>query len=238
MKHLEELRSALSAIEEALGYSFKDKGLLLEAFVHRSYLNEHPDQSIRHNERLEFLGDSALGICISELLFKTYSSAPEGELSPLRARLIDAKACASFIAELKLEPYLLMGKGERLNQGRGRASLLSDLFEAVIGAIYLDGGLVAVKKLIDGPLKPRIEELLKSPPKNYKALMQHYVQKELSAQPIYRVIKEEGLDHEKHFIVELIADDAVLGVGEGPSKKAAESAAAKAAFEKVKQPER
>jgi ribonuclease III len=234
MKHLEELQLALGAIEKALDYHFKDRAHLIEAFIHRSYLNEHPEESMRHNERLEFLGDSALGVVISELLFKLYSAAPEGELSPLRARLIDAKACASYIAELKLESYLLMGKGEHLNQGRGRASLLSDLFEAIVGALYLDGGIKVVQGLIDGPLKSRIAELLKSPPKNYKALMQHYVQKELSTQPVYRVVKEEGLDHDKLFVVELLADDSVLGIGEGPSKKAAESAAAKAAFLKIK----
>ncbi len=233
MEHIDTLKEALGSIEESIEHTFKNRALLLEAFTHRSYLNEHPVEGVRHNERLEFFGDAVLGLVISQFLFEKFPNKPEGELSPLRAKLIDALACASYVKALKLEDKLLMGKGERQNVGRGRRSLLSDLLEAVIGALYLDGGIEAVERLIEGPLAKEIERLLTGPPKNYKALLQHYVQKELHAQPLYRVVDERGEDHDKEFEVEVLADDRVLGKGIGPSKKTAESAAAKEVWKKL-----
>jgi len=238
MEHIDTLKQALESIEKALEHTFKKPALLLEAFTHRSYLNEHPVENVRHNERLEFLGDAVLGLVISRFLFEKFPDKPEGELSPLRAKLIDAPACAGYIKALKLDLMLLMGKGERLNVGRGRRSLLSDLLEAVIGALYMDGGVKAVEKLMAGPLSKEIERLLSDPPKNYKAILQHYVQKELHTQPLYRLSEEKGQDHDKEFEMEVLADDRVLGRGAGPSKKAAESLAAKDAWKKIAAEER
>jgi ribonuclease-3 len=121
-------------IEERIGYVFKDKNLLFTAFVHRSFFNEHRDLITENNERLEFLGDSVLGVIVSDFLFHYFPQKPEGELSHLRAQVVEAKACAGYIQKLQIGEYVLLGKGERMNEGRGRETILADLFEAIVGA--------------------------------------------------------------------------------------------------------
>ncbi len=217
-------------IEKKLGYTFKDKNLLFTAFVHRSYFNEHREQITQHNERLEFLGDSVLGIIISDLLFNSFPTKPEGELSHLRSQVVEAKACAAYLQKLALGEYVLLGKGERMNEGKGRETILADLFEAIVGAIYLDGGIDEARRFFLGHFEKDLEDGLKTPVRNWKAELQDYAQKHHGSPPIYRVEKESGPDHSKQFQVAALIDGEVVGVGSGASKKVAEQAAAEDAL--------
>ena len=168
MKRSSDLNASLAEIEERLGYTFKDKKLLLEAFVHRSYLNENNDD-VGCNERLEFLGDSVLGLIASHDLFTRFPNAPEGDLSSLRAQLIDATACAAYSKALGLDTFVLMGKGEQVNLGKGRASLLADLLEAVLGALFLDGGFAAAETFAGEKLNPLMQAQAKKPQRNLQS---------------------------------------------------------------------
>jgi ribonuclease-3 len=223
---IKNLLADAQAIESLLGYHFKQESYLTLAFVHRSFVNENREV-LQHNERLEFLGDSVLGLIIAEYLYLSLDAAtPEGELSFLRSRLVEASSCFGYIQKLGLEKYLLMGKGEKMNDGRGRESILADLFEAIIGAIYLDGGLEAAKRFIFQHFTEEIQRIIKMPMRNWKAMLQDYCQKKYQHPPIYKVLGEIGPDHSKIFTISVMIQDEELGRGGGASKKEAQQAAA------------
>lgn len=213
-------------IEKRLDYVFKDKNLLFLAFIHRSYYNEHRETIKEHNERLEFLGDSVLGLLISDYLYQNLPLQAEGHLSQLRAQLVEASCCALFLQKLGIAQWVLLGKGERLNEGRGRDTILADLFEALIGAIYLDGGIVEAHRFFWTHFQADVEKILKTPVRNWKAELQDYSQKKYQKPPTYRVEKETGPDHSKFFHVIVCVEDQECGRGIGASKKEAEQAAA------------
>ncbi len=218
-------------IEAKIGYNFINRDLLALAFIHRSFVNENRDINA-HNERLEFLGDSVLGLITSEYLYLKLPNNPEGDLSYLRSRLVEASSCFAYVQKLDIEKFLALGKGERINSGRGRESILADLFEALIGAIYLDSGLQSVKNFIFSNFNDEIEAILKTPLSNWKALLQDLCQKKYQKPPSYHVIHEEGPDHSKIFRISVLIDTLEIGCGTGQSKKEAQQAAAKDALEK------
>lgn len=225
----DELLRERKTIEAILGYSFKNPDLLLLPFVHCSYLNEHPSIE-EDNERLEFLGDSVFGLLISSFLYETLPSVPEGELSMLKAKIVEANSCYQFIQSLDLEKYLLLGKGEKLNLGRGRESILANLFEAIIGAIYLDGGLDAAKQYLFSRFQAQIDAIIKNPERNWKAKLQDHCQKEYQMTPVYEVVNESGPEHQKTFVIAVKIGERILGIGEGNTKKYAQQEAAKIAY--------
>lgn len=225
MNAYEELIRHASEIEAKIGYTFKDRSLLGLAFIHRSYINENK-QVVQHNERLEFLGDSVLGMLIADYLYRYLPSTPEGELSVLRSRLVEASSCVLYVQKYDLGKYLLLGKGERMNDGRGRESILADLFEGVIGAIYIDGGLEAAKRFLFKNFSAEIDGILKTPLRNFKALLQDYCQKNFQKTPTYKVLSEEGPDHSKIFKICVVINNEEIGYGQGSSKKEAQQAAA------------
>ncbi len=225
MDQIEYLLKHIPIIEEKLGYTFRDRSLLILAFVHRSFINENRTVS-QHNERLEFLGDAVLGMLMSDYLYRHLPSHPEGELSYLRSRLVEASSCVAYVQRLEIAPYLLLGKGERMNDGRGRESILADLFEAIIGAIYLDGGLKEASDFLFRNFAAQIETILKMPLRNWKALLQDYCQKKYQIAPVYQVLQASGPDHSKIFEISVLVNQQELGRGVGASKKEAQQAAA------------
>jgi ribonuclease III len=225
MNQMEYLIQNISTIETKLGYAFHDRALLTLAFVHRSFINENR-MITQHNERLEFLGDAILGMLISDYLYRFLPSNPEGELSYLRSRLVEASSCVNYVQSLHIAPYILLGKGERMNDGRGRESILADLFEAIIGAIYLDGGLEAAREFLFRNFTDQIEAILKTPLRNWKAILQDYCQKKFQQTPVYQVLQASGPDHSKTFEISVVINQRELGRGKGASKKEAQQAAA------------
>lgn len=232
MNPYEHLVKSLPEIESRIGYTFKDRSLLILAFVHRSFINEHRDV-LRHNERLEFLGDSVLGMLTATYLYKNFPDVPEGELSSLRSRLVEASSCVAFLRKLHVEEFILLGKGEMLNDGRGRESILADLFEALVGAVYLDGGVESAHRLLFATYSFEIDAILKRPQRNWKADLQDYCQKKYQTPPVYQVLQMVGPEHSKSFTVSVLIKDKELGRGEGASKKQAQQAAAEDALLKV-----
>lgn len=230
---VEMLEQKKEEIEKRLGYVFKDKTLLFTAFVHSSFFNERRDLVKEHNERLEFLGDAVLGLIISDFLYNFFPTHPEGELSHFRAQVVDASACAHYIQKLGLEEFILLGRGEQLNEGRGRETILADLFEALIGAIYLDGGLEPASQFFARNFQSDLEASLKTPLRNWKAELQDYAQKRYQKPPVYKVVAESGPDHNKSFEVAALVGDEIVGKGNGASKKEAEQAAAEDAMKKL-----
>ncbi len=224
-------KNAIS-IENKLNYKFKDRSLLLLAFTHRSYINENREID-RHNERLEFLGDAVLGLLISNYLYRYLPSTPEGDLSYLRSRLVEASACVTYVQKLDVNHHILLGKGERMNNSRGRDSILADLFEAIIGAIYLDGGVDAASHFLFKNFSKEIEQILSTPEENWKATLQDYCQKEYQEPPTYEVIDESGPDHSKTFLVRVLVNGEEMGMGKGKSKKIAQQEAAQKALTKL-----
>lgn len=233
MIDIQDIIGTADQIESKLGYRFTNKKLLVLAFTHCSYVNESRTP-LQHNERLEFLGDSILGLIVSDYLYRVLPDVPEGDLSALRAKLVEANSCISYIQKLDLEKYLVLGKGERMNDGRGRETILSDLFEALLGAIFLDGGLYAAQAFFFERFKCDIDDILQAPLKNPKALLQDYCQKKFQQTPQYRVLSEKGPDHSKIFQIAVVVHETELGCGEGPSKKEAQQAAAKNALSGLK----
>jgi ribonuclease-3 len=230
-----QMRENFSLIEKKIGYDFQDLTLLETAFVHRSFINENRGVVKEHNERLEFLGDAVLGLIVSKFLYTEFPELPEGDLSYLRSRLVEATTCAFYIEKMALERYILMGKGEAMNEGKGRLTILADLFEALIGAIYLDGGMEAAQTFFFDHFKEDILTIIRKPMRNWKAELQDYCQKNYQTPPTYEVVDEEGPDHNKTFYMIVKLGDEVLGQGIGSSKKEAEQKGAKEAVMKLEQ---
>ncbi len=220
-------------IEKKLRYAFKNPQLLHTAFVHRSFFNERRDLVKEHNERLEFLGDSVLGLIVSDFLYHHLPEHPEGELSHLRAQIVDSSACMQYLQKLDLQEFVLLGRGERMNAGRGRETILADLFEAIMGAVFLDGGLEAARFFFLGHFQKDLEASLLSPLRNWKAELQDYSQKRYQRPPSYKVLKETGPDHSKIFVVAAVIGEEIVGEGTGSSKKEAEQAAAENALKRL-----
>ncbi len=220
-------------IEEKLHYFFKNKKFLEEALIHRSFYNENRQLVQSTNERLEFLGDAVLSLLISEFLFQYFPQKPEGELSQLRSQLVEAASCSKWLQRLRIENDVFLGKGERGNQGKGRDSILADLFEAVLGAIYLDGGFTAAFTFFWHHFSQEVTETVQTPLRNWKAELQDYTQKKCQQLPRYTTDREEGPDHHKTFYISVWLGEEKIAEGEGKSKKEAEQVAAKKALEGI-----
>jgi len=221
--------------QKDLGISFHQESLLEQAFVHLSYLNENPGFALPSNERLEFLGDAILNFIVTEKLYEEFPKLPEGELTEIRASLVCRDTLAKLASSLKLGDWLLLGRGEEANGGRAKESNLANTMEALIGALYLDQGLAKARRFILRPLKPELEKIKagKTTP-NYKALVQELIQGQKRPTPVYRLVEATGPDHSKQFTAEILVGGEALGRGTGMSKKAAESQAARAAWEKLR----
>lgn len=219
----------LEEFEQRIGYSFKDKSLLFEALSHSSFANESRHK-YRSNERLEFLGDSVLSIVVSDYIFENYKDIPEGELTKIRATLVCEKALHEFGSEIDLGSYVMLGKGEELAGGRERPSIIADAFEAVIAAIYLDGGIEAARKHILRFLPEDVLGAVEKAYDDYKTILQEIVQKNPEERIEYRLDSESGPDHNKMFTVKVMLNSNEIGRGTAHSKKAAEQLAAKEAL--------
>lgn len=217
--------------EKIIGYTFKNKELLQAALTHSSYANEMKDRRGENNERLEFLGDAVLGIIAAEYLFFHNSHVPEGELTKLRAMMVCEKSLHEFALQIELGRFLRLGRGEENTGGRERPSILADAFEAVVAAIYIDGGLEAARRHVTAFADRFFASHIKSNLKDYKTALQEIVQKNRGERLLYVLTAEKGPDHDKEFTVEVHLNSNVIGQGSGPSKKEAEQMAAKEALE-------
>lgn len=218
-------------LQKSINYQFKDKNLLQEALTHSSYANEQKSKNIKCNERLEFLGDSVLSIVVSEYIYRKCPDFPEGDLTKLRASLVCEESLYKFAKMINLGSYLILSKGEQHNKGAQRPSILSDAFEAVIAAIYLDGGKKPAEDFILSFVIPEIKNYKKHPAKDYKTTLQEIIQKNPGEMLEYVLVGESGPDHNKHFVVEVHLNSNVIGKGGGKSKKQAEQQAAREALE-------
>jgi ribonuclease III len=226
----------LAALEQALSYDFTRIELLNQALTHKSYVHEQR-QSVQHNERLEFLGDAVLGLVISDYCYATFVGLAEGELSKLRASLVNEGNLARIGRRLDLGAYLLFGRGEELTGGRAKASLLADTLEAVLAAIYLDSSLDHVYQVVLRCFHEELATVLHEGHKDYKSDLQEYTQEKFGCVPAYVVVREYGPDHEKVFEVELMIQGRLQGIGTGKSKKEAEQTAARKVFESLMEQE-
>lgn len=230
---INELIEIIKGLEASLGYTFKDKPLLIKALSHSSFANELKSKNIAAecNERLEFLGDSVLSITVSEYLYKSYPDLPEGELSKVRAGTVCEKALAKFAREIGLGKYLFLGHGEEITHGRERASILADAFEAILGAMYLDGGVEPVKAFLMPFATQEIKQIIaRGNNKDYKSMLQQFVQQEQGDVLEYKVVSESGPMHDRVFETEAYLNNNVIGRGSGKSKRESEQNAAKEAL--------
>jgi ribonuclease-3 len=228
----------LQDAEATIGYAFRDPCLLHEALTHKSHANELREKATKHNERLEFLGDAVLTLITSEHLAAAFPTAPEGELSKLKAQLVSEASLARAARRLALGQLLRLGKGEELTKGREKSSLLANTVEAVLGGIYLDGGLEPARAFTVRVLGPELEGVRSDRAlgeQDYKTQVQEWCQKQYETPPEYVTVKESGPDHQKTFEVQLKVRGDVLGVGTGRSKKEAEQRAAKQAMKRAVQ---
>jgi ribonuclease-3 len=223
------------AVAERLGLPVRDLALLEQALVHSSWLHEHPDDAPGHNERLEFLGDAVVNLAISEALYARHPEDDEGALSARRATIVSTSGLARLAGRIELGHYLLLGEGESQRSGRRRPSLLASSFEALAGALYLDLGYELVRDWLQALAEPELS--LEAPVlslKSPKSRLQEYTQRRSGERPEYRLIDASGPDHEKSFRVEVWIDGELLGVGEGPSRRTAETSAAAQAIERIR----
>ncbi|MEK7180354.1 MAG: ribonuclease III, partial [Patescibacteria group bacterium] len=213
----------LSNFETKVGVTFNDKGLLKQAFIHRSFLNEHRDLPLQHNERLEFLGDAVLELIVTLYLFETYPEKPEGELTAYRAALVNANTLSQVGGAIGINEFLLLSKGESKDVGRARQFIVANAVEAVIGAIYLDQGYENTKKFVLENIIPLIDPIIKSGALiDAKSLFQERAQEKESVTPSYKILRESGPDHDKHFVVGVHLGEKLIASGEGSSKQNAE----------------
>lgn len=219
-------------LEKQIGWRFQQRPLLLEALTHRSYVYEQPAPGLKHNERLEFLGDAILAFLSADYLFQAYPTLSEGELTTTRAALVKTPTLAGFARHLHLGEYLRMGKGEARTGGRNRDALLAAAFEALLGAIYLDSGLDMARRfaqpLLEKEARPIVSE---GRFKDNKTLLQELAQAHLGLTPTYRVIAEEGPAHNRSYTMEVVLGENIAGRGQGRNKQSAEQEAAQQALE-------
>ncbi len=224
----------LSVLTLRLGYEFQDPELLREALRHPSFSHEHPEAG-PHNQRLEFLGDAVLGLVVAETLIRRFPKVREGVLTRWRAALVSARPLARIARRIGLGEFLLLGRGEDTGGGRARASVLSDGLEAVLGAVFLDGGLPAAKQVIDTIMGDRLDRVAADSRLDPKSMVQEQVQSATTEALAYCLVGTAGPDHDKRFEVELRLGDRVIGRGEGTTKKGAEKAAAADALANLQQ---
>ena len=218
-------------LEEKLRVNFKNKDLLMQAFTHRSYLNENPKFHLDHNERLEFLGDAVLELVVTEYLYKQYKN-PEGEMTNWRAALVNSLSLANKAQELGFDDFLLLSRGEAKDTGKARQFILANTFESFLGALYLDQGLEVSRKFIEERLLCELPNILEQGLHiDDKSLFQERAQEKARITPHYKVLKQQGPDHAKNFVVGVFLKQELVAEGSGSSKQEAEEAAAKLGLE-------
>ncbi|MBO8162395.1 MAG: ribonuclease III [Brevibacillus sp.] len=213
-------------LQEEIGIRFRDESVLRQAFTHSSYVNEQKGKRISDNERLEFLGDAVLELTVSQFLYKSFPKMSEGEMTKLRAAIVCEPSLVKFAQLLRFGDLVLLGKGEELTGGRQRPALLADVFEAFIGALYLDQGLDVVFRFMEKYVYPRIDKGEFTQITDFKSQLQEFVQQENLGEIQYRIIQERGPAHNREFVSEVLLNDKPLGTGVGRSKKEAEQRAA------------
>lgn len=225
----------LSELERNLGYKFKNTELLTQALTHTSFFNQKDKNKVNHFQRLEFLGDSVLNLAVSKYLYQKFPSSSEGELSKIKSIMVSQQSLVKYAQLIKLEGFVIIGKSVNLTKGREKYSILADCLEACLGAIYLDGGFNFCKKIINRFIKQEQTDLLnKREIRDYKTSLQEFTQKKFNCLPSYKILKEEGLEHQKIFHIAVYIGGNVFGVGTGKNKKEAEQDAAYHALKKLK----
>lgn len=221
--------------ETILGYTFNDTSLLHQALTHPSYVNESRENSLSDYQRLEFLGDAVLSLCLADQLSQRFPDLAEGDLSRLRASLVDQPCLAERATELGIARHILLGRGEELDGGREKPSILSDVFEAILGAIYQDGGFDAVHGVVSKVYAPLLDDqgLTGVSLNDPKSELQEWLAARRYPVPLYELTGEEGPPHDRRFTMAVLLNGEIIGAGEGRSKKAAQQAAAKAALERL-----
>jgi ribonuclease-3 len=231
---VQDLAAALDVLQRALGHSFRDCDLLVRAITHPSYINEHPDDEVGDNQRLEFLGDAVLDFVAGAWVYRQFPEFDEGPMTRLRASLVRTETLAQLARLVGIGAALRLGHGEEEAGGRDRPANLCDAFEAVVGALYLDGGMVAVESFVEPLIGPVAEATLATESDlDAKSRLQEWSQAEVSITPRYRIVDEMGPDHAKTFVAEVLLGKKVIGRGRGHSKQAAEQAAAQVAWEQL-----
>lgn len=221
----------MRTLEKKFGMTFKNEALIKQAFTHSSYVNEHQSERLSDNERLEFLGDAVLELAVSDYLFKKYPDMAEGEMTKLRALIVCEEALHKYARILKLSQYILLGKGEERAGGRTRRALLADVFEAFLGALYLDQGMDLCQKFLKDNIFPYIEDDAFSDVMDYKTQLQEIIQQDKTNYLSYRIVNQKGPSHQREFFAEVSVNDDIKKRGQGKSKKIAEQQAAKAMIE-------
>jgi ribonuclease-3 len=222
-------------LEEQIGIKFRNKDLLVEALTHRSYLNEYPKWHLPHNERLEFLGDAVLELIVSGELFKKFPDYPEGQMTVLRAALVNYQILAKVAERVGLEDFILLSRGEKRDRGKAREVILANAIEAVIGAIYLDRGMEATENFVRHVVMVNLDAILKTRSyKDSKSELQEKIQESLRITPNYKVLEESGPAHKRMFKIGVYFGEELIAEGVGASKQEAELAAAKNALKKYK----
>lgn len=222
----------LRELEQQLDLAFRDRALLVQAFTHSSYVNEKRGKTA-HNERLEFLGDAVLELCVSDFLYHRYPKRSEGELTKLRASIVCEPSLVEFANELEFGSFVRLGRGEELTGGRNRPALLADVFEAFIGALYLDQGLDLVRSFLKQVVFPKVSRFDQPQNSDHKTRLQEYVQQHALGTLDYRIVDEQGPAHDKQFVSEVYMDGQQLGRGSGRTKKEAEQHAAAEAMSRL-----
>lgn len=217
----------LDSLEQKIGITFTSKELLLQAFTHRSYLNEHPGETTGHNERLEFLGDAVLELVVTDYLYRKFPTRPEGELTSIRAAVVNTNSLSFTAKEIDFNEFILLSRGEAKDSGKARDYILANIVEALIGAIYLDQGYTVAKDFVTTWLLKKVDTIVEQQLwLDPKSLFQEKSQELFGITPSYRVLKESGPDHDKHFVVGVFIGDRLSAEGKGSSKQEAEREAA------------
>lgn len=220
-----------SDFEKTTKITFKDKILLKQAFVHRSYINENPGSNLLHNERLEFLGDAVLELIVTDFLYKKYKGYTEGELTAIRSALVNAITISEVALKIGMNDYLLLSKGEAKDTGKARQYILANTYEAYLGAVYLDQGYDVANKFVTNTLLPYTDEIVKKKLwRDSKSLIQEKAQEHIGVTPAYKILRESGPDHDKHFTVGVFFSSELVAEGKGKSKQEAEQKAAESAL--------